>query len=302
MADHRMLARRFEAQRPRLRAIAIRLLGSAADADDAVQEAWLRLARTDVDAIENLDAWLTTVVSRVSLDQLRAPRRMREHSWQVEPWREEPISEGDDPADIAERNDRIGVALLVVLDTLSPAERLAYVLHDVFGQPFDEIAATLERSPEAVRQLASRARRRLRGAPPTETAEARRPDRAAERAIVSAWLAAARDGDFDALLHLLDDGAVLRADYGPQTETIAGARAIAGQAVLSARLAAHSTPVLIGGRPGVAAVLGDRVVSIMAFEITAGRIVGLEVLADPARLTGTGVARVLGLGLGLGLG
>ncbi|WP_448003075.1 sigma-70 family RNA polymerase sigma factor [Agromyces bauzanensis] len=289
MTDRRILARRFEAERPRLRAIATQLLGSAADADDAVQETWLRLERADAAGIDNLAAWLTTVVSRVSLDLLRAPRRKREHSWQVQPWRDEPVAEDADPADLVARSDRVSVALLVLLETLSPAERIALVLHDVFGQSFEEIAVVLDRSPEAARQLASRARRRVRGAE-----EPAQPDRERGRRIVDAWLAAAQDGDLGALLALLDDGAVLHADYGTSTQLLEGARTIAEQAVLSGRLAAHSTPILIGGRPGVAAVMGGRVVSIMAFEISGDRIVGLDVLADPARLEALGVQRVVG--------
>ena len=279
MTDQRILARRFETERPRLRAIATRLLGSAADADDAVQETWLRLERVDAASIDNLEAWLTTVVSRVSLDLLRAPRRNREHSWQVEPWRDEPVATGADPAELVAQSDRVNVALLVLLETLSPAERIALVLHDVFGQSFDEIAEVLDRSPEAARQLASRARRRVRGAE-----EPARPDRERGRRIVTAWLAAAQDGNIGALLELLDDGAVLHADYGTSTQLVEGARSIAEQAVLSGRLAAHSTPILIDGRPGVAAVMGDRVVSIMAFDIDGDRIIGLEVLSDPKRL------------------
>lgn len=288
MTDRRILARRFETERPRLLAIAVRLLGSAADAEDAVQETWLRLERVDASEIENLEAWLTTVVSRVSLDLLRAPRRTREHSWQVEPWRDEPIAVDADPADLTAQRDRVSVALLVVLDALSPAERIAFVLHDVFGQPFDQIASVLNRSPEAVRQLASRARRRLRGAE-----EPARPDRDRGRRVVDAWLAAATGGDLTALMSLLDDGAVLRADYGATTQTVEGARAIAEQAVLSGRLAAHSTPILIGGRPGVAATLHGRVVSMMAFDLVDDRIVGLHVLADPERLDALGVDRIL---------
>ena len=288
MTDRRILARRFEAERPRLLAIAVRLLGSVSDAEDAVQETWLRLERIDASEIENLEAWLTTVVSRVSLDLLRAPRRTREHSWQVEPWRDEPVAVDADPADLTEQRDRVSVALLVVLDALSPAERIAFVLHDVFGRPFDEIASALDRSPEAVRQLASRARRRVRGAE-----EPPRPDRDRGRRIVDAWLAAATGGDLTALMSLLDDGAVLRADYGATTQTVEGARAIAEQAVLSGRLAAHSTPILIGGRPGVAATLQGRVVSIMAFDIVDDRIAGLHVLADPDRLHALGVDGIL---------
>lgn len=288
MTDRRLLARRFETERPRLRAIATRLLGSTADAEDAVQETWLRLERVDVDGIENLSAWLTTVVSRVSLDLLKAPRRSREHSWQVEPWRDEPVAIGVDPAELAEQNDRVSVALLVVLDTLSPAERIAFVLHDVFGQSFEEVAVVLERTPEAARQLGSRARRRVRGAE-----EPTRPDRARARRIVEAWLAAAQNGDLAALLSLLDDGAVLHADYGTSSQVVEGARSIAEQAVLSRRLAAHSTPILIDGRPGVAAVMHGQVVSIMAFDLVGERIVGLQVLADPARLDRLGVAAVI---------
>lgn len=288
MTDRRILARRFETERPRLRAIATQLLGSAADADDAVQETWLRLERADASEIDNLAAWLTTVVSRVSLDLLRAPRRRREHSWQVEPWRDEPVALDADPADLVARSDQVSVALLVLLETLSPAERIALVLHDVFGQSFEEVAAVLDRSPEAARQLASRARRRVRGAE-----EPARPDRERGRRIVNAWLAAAQHGDLGALLELLDDGAVLRADYGTSTQLVEGRRSIAEQAVLSGRLAAHSTPILIGGRPGVAAVMAGRVVSIMAFDIEGDRIAGLDVLADPGRLEALGVQRLL---------
>jgi RNA polymerase sigma-70 factor, ECF subfamily len=288
MTDQRILARRFETERPRLRAIAIRLLGSSADADDAVQETWLRLVRADADGIENLPAWLTTVVSRVSLDQLRAPRRMREHSWHVEPWRDEPVAIEADPAEVAAQSDQVSVALLILLETLSPAERIAFVLRDVFGQPFEEIAIVLDRSPEAARQLASRARRRVRGAE-----EPARPTRDRSRRMVEAWLAAARDGDVGALLSLLDEGAVLRADYGASTQLVEGARSIAEQAVLSGRLAAHSTPILIDGRPGVAAVMGGSVVSIMSFDIEDGRIVRLDVLADPARLRSLGVREIV---------
>ncbi|WP_139417977.1 sigma-70 family RNA polymerase sigma factor [Agromyces laixinhei] len=289
MTDRRMLARRFETERPRLRAVATQLLGSPADADDAVQETWLRLERVDAAGIDNLEAWLTTVVSRVCLDVLRAPRRTREHSWQVAPWRDEPVADDADPAELVVQSDRISTALLVLLETLSPAERIALVLHDVFGRSFDEVAVALDRSPEAARQLASRARRRVRGAE-----EPVRPARERGRRIVDAWLAAAQHGDLDALLGLLDDGAVLRADYGTSTQLVEGSRAIAEQAVLSGRLAGHSTPVLIGGRPGVAAMVHGRVVSIMAFELDGDRIVSLDVLADPERLASIGADRIVG--------
>jgi RNA polymerase sigma-70 factor, ECF subfamily len=279
MTDQKILARRFEVERPRLRVIATRLLGTPADADDAVQETWLRLQRVDIDTVDNLEAWLTTVVSRVSLDMLRAPRRTRERSWQVAPWGDEPTAVDADPADSVLESDRVSTALLVLLETLSPAERIAMVLHDVFGQPFDEIARVLDKSPEAARQLASRARRRVRGAD-----EPHRATRRSERRMVDAWLVAARDGDLTALLAMLDDGATLHADYGSSTQVVEGAQAIAEQAVLSGRLAAHSTPILIDGTPGVAAVMHGRVVSIMAFEIADGRIIALDVLADSNRL------------------
>lgn len=288
MTDRRILARRFEDERARLHAVATRLLGSAADADDAVQEAWLRLDRADSESIENLAAWLTTVVSRISLDMLRAPRRSRERSWHVEPWREEPIATDTDPAELVSQSDQIGVALLTLLELLSPAERIAFVLHDVFGYSFDEISVVLDKSPDASRQLASRARRRLQRAE-----QPVRSDRAHSRRIVDAWLTAAQDGDLTALLSLLDNGAVLHADYGSSTQIVAGAQAIAEQAVLSGRLAEHSTVVLIDGRPGVAAIMRGRVISIMAFDIDDHWITGLSVLADRDRLEGVGA--VLGL-------
>ncbi len=277
--DDEELAERFENARPRLRAIATRLLGSRADADDAVQETWLRLARSDAATIDNLDAWCTTVVSRISLDMLRAPRTTRERSWNVEPWRDEPTDLAPDPADLIDQSDRVNVALLVVLDALTPAERIAFVLHDVFGQPFDEVADAVDRSPAAARQLASRARRRLR-----EASAPARADRRRGRALVEAWLSAVQDGDLEALLGLLHEDATLHADYGTTRQTLNGAHEIAAQAVLAARLAAHSTPVLIDGLPGVAAMFGDRIVSLMTFDVADGRIIGLEVLADPARL------------------
>lgn len=289
MTDPNSLAERFEAQRPRLHAIASRLLGSAAEADDVVQDAWLRLQRTDPTTIDNLDAWLTTVVSRLSLDVLGSARTRRERAWQVEAWEPEPADAGGwgDPEAETLRADRVGVALLVVLEQLSPAERVAFVLHDVFDVSFDDIARTLERSPDAARQLASRARRRIRGGSGDEDDRAR-PGDAAGRAIVDAWLAAVQQGDFAALIGLLSGDAVLHADYGSSTETLVGAAAIGERAVLARELAAHSTPVLIDGLPGVAVVRRGRVVSLMAFSVEDGRIVRLEVLADLARLAATG--------------
>lgn len=289
MADPDDLARRFEAARPRLRAIATSMLGSTVDAEDVVQAAWLRLERVDSTEIENLDAWLTTVVSRLSLDQLRSPRRVREQSWQVEPWRDEPVATSPDPADVVADADRVSVALLVVLERLTPAERIAFVLHDVFGRPFAEVAEVIQRTSPAARQLASRARRRLR-----EASEPARSDRRRARRLVDAWLKAVQDGDVRVLLELLDEGAVLHAEFGTHTRTLSGARDIVAQALLSARLAAHSTPVLIGGRPGVAATVNGRVVSIMAFEIVDDRIASLKVLADPRRLAELDPSSVLG--------
>lgn len=289
MADPDDLARRFEAARPRLRAIATSMLGSTVDAEDVVQAAWLRLERVDSTEIENLDAWLTTVVSRLSLDQLRSPRRVREQSWQVEPWRDEPVATSPDPADVVADADRVSVALLVVLERLTPAERIAFVLHDVFGRPFDEVAEVIQRTSPAARQLASRARRRLR-----EASEPARSDRRRARRLVDAWLKAVQDGDVRVLLELLDEGAVLHAEFGTHTRTLSGARDIVAQALLSARLAAHSTPVLIGGRPGVAATVNGRVVSIMAFAIDDDRIASLKVLADPRRLAELDPSSALG--------
>lgn len=273
------LSEEFEAQRPRLHAIAVRLLGGTADAEDAVQETWLRLTRSDASAIENLHAWLTTVVSRVCLDLLRSPRRTREHSWQVEPWADEPVDPAPDPVDAVIESYRISVALLMVLETLSPAERIAFILHDVFGQPFETVAEVVDRSPQAARQLASRARRRLR-----QSDEPARTDHRRGISLVHAWRHAVEHGDVRTLLELLDEDAVLRADYGARTQVVAGADDIAAQAVQLSRLAAQSIPVLIDGMPGLAAVHGSRVVSVMAFTIVDGTITSLDVLADPDRL------------------
>lgn len=279
MVDSVEAAERFESARPRLRRMAVRLLGSESDADDVVQEAWFRLARVDPDSIENLDAWLTTVVSRICLDVLRAPRRTWERSWHLEPWEDQPGT-AEDPLDTVAQADRVNTALLVVLETLSPVERIAFVLHDIFGQPFAEIATVVEKSPEAVRQLTSRARRRLRGAEPP------RDGRRADRAIVDAWLRAVSSGDVTGILALLDPDVTLRADYGASVQSLQGLDDIGAQALFAARLAQHSRTVLIDGMPGVAAYANGRLVSIMAFVIASGRIVDLDVLADPQRLRG----------------
>jgi len=280
--DEDVLAAAFELRRPRLRAVATRLLGSTAEADDVLQDAWLKLALADADGIDDLDAWLTTVVSRLSLDVLRSARVVKADRWSVEAWETAPTGPDEDPAAIAAGNERVAVALLTVLDLLSPAERLAFVLHDVFGQPFDEIAPLVGRSPAAARQLVSRARRRVRA-----TEEAPRADGRRARTVVDAWLRAVQEGDLAALLALLDERAVLDADDGSSSVRLDGAARIAESARTAAHLASHSLPVLIGGRPGVAAVLHGRVVSLMAFDLGADdRIVGLDVLADPRRLAG----------------
>jgi RNA polymerase sigma-70 factor, ECF subfamily len=276
------LAERFEANRPQLRAVAYRMLGSLSEADDAVQEAWLRLSRSDANRIENLSAWLVTVVGRVSLDMLRS-RRSRG---------EEPLAgrlpdllvdrvDGVDPEHEALLADSVGLALLVVLETLTPPERLAFVLHDIFAVPFDEIAPIVDRSPEAARQLASRARRRVR-------AERTVPDADLEtqREVADAFLAAHRDGDFDRLLAVLDPDVVLRADFGTAggSQELRGAAAVAGQALAYAQLGLDIRPVLINGVAGMVGFRGGQPFSIGAVTVRNGRIVALDFLADPERL------------------
>ncbi len=281
MDEREWLAERFEERRTRLRAVAYRMLGSLSEADDAVQEAWLRLHRTDASGLENLGAWLTTVVARISLNMLRA-RKAR---------REEPLAgrlpdpivdrvDGIDPEHEALLADSVGLALLVVLDTLSPPERLAFVLHDIFAVPFDEIAPIVERSPEAARQLASRARRRVR-------AERTVPDADLEtqREVVDAFLAAARDGDFERLVAVLDPDVVLRQDFGPaRAREIRGAEAVAGQALSYARLDLDVRPALINGVAGAVAFLDGQPFSIGVVTVRNGKIVELDFLADPERL------------------
>ncbi|HEX5504659.1 MAG TPA: sigma-70 family RNA polymerase sigma factor [Thermomicrobiales bacterium] len=284
MEEHARLAERFEAHRPRLRAVAYRMLGSLGEADDAVQEAWLRLGRADTGDIENLAGWLTTVVARVCLNMLRARRSRREEP--LDPRMPDPIIGrvgGGDPEQEALLADAVGLALQVVLDTLTPAERLAFVLHDLFAVPFEEIAPLLERSPAAARQLASRARRRVRGAAPAPD-----PDLARQRDVVDAFFAAARDGDFAALVAVLDPEVVLRADGGVaaprQTVVIRGARAVAAQATGYTRLAPFVRPALVNGAAGIVVAASGRALSVMGFTVARGKIVAIDVLADPARL------------------
>ena len=281
MDERDWLAERFEEHRTRLRAVAYRMLGSLSEADDAVQEAWLRLSRTDADEVENLGGWLTTVVARVSLNMLRARRSRREEPLGVHV--PEPIvdrADGTDPEHEALLADSVGLALLVVLEMLSPPERLAFVLHDMFGVPFDEIAPIVDRSPEAARQLASRARRRVR-------AESTVPDADldAQREVVDAFLAAARDGDFDRLVAVLDPDVVLRADFGAAgSREVRGAAAVAGQAVFYSQLGLVMKPALINGAVGLVTTRDGRPFSVGAFTVRHGRIVEMDWLADAARL------------------
>jgi RNA polymerase sigma-70 factor (ECF subfamily) len=273
------LAQEFEQHRARLRAIAYRVLGSRSEADDAVQETWLRLSRTDTATIENLGGWLTTVVSRVCLNELRARAARREDL--VDQIPDPVVAAVDDPQDEAELADEVGIALLVVLETLSPSERVAFVLHDLFAVPFGEIAALLDRTPEAARQLASRARRRVRGG--TAPVDA---DRGRRQEIVDAFLAAAREGDFDGLLALLDPDVVRRADLGPGVVHIArGAEQVAAHArEFGRRPDLEPRRAFVNGAPGCVTFHNGRPFSIMAFEIADDRIVAIDILIDPDRL------------------
>jgi RNA polymerase sigma-70 factor, ECF subfamily len=276
------LARQFEDNRPHLRAVAYRMLGSLAEADDAVQDAWLRLSRSDTSEVENLRAWLTTVVARVSLNMLRSRRTRGEQP--LETRLPDPIVDpidGTNPEHEALLADSVGLALLVVLETLTPAERLAFVLHDTFGVPFDDIAPIVDRSPEATRQLASRARRRVRGAAPPPDA-----DLTAQWEVIEAFLAAARTGDFDALLAVLDPDVVLRADGGRigYSSYVKGADAVAGQALFWSRVDLTLHRALVNGAPGMVTFLRGKPYSIAAGTIRNGKIVELDFLTDPERI------------------
>jgi RNA polymerase sigma-70 factor (ECF subfamily) len=281
------LAERFEANRTHLRSVAYRMLGSMTDADDAVQETWLRLSRADTSGVENLTAWLTTVVARVSLDMLRSRTSRREQQFgDSVPERPASHEHRADPEHEAILADSVGLALLVVLDTLAPAERLAFVLHDMFAVPFDEIASVLGRSPAAAKQLASRARRRVQGAASDD--DDIETDLTRQRAVVDAFLAASRDGDFDALLALLDPDVVLRADStvvkrrrsGMERE-VGGAPAVAGTFAGRARGAQMA---IIDGFVGAMWAQGGRTRVVFDFRIAHGKIVGIEMVADPDRL------------------
>jgi RNA polymerase sigma-70 factor (ECF subfamily) len=279
------LAARVEENRPRLRAVAYRMLGSLSEADDAVQETWLRLARSDASGVADVSRWLTTVVARVCLDMLRSRKVRREGP--LDAHVPDPIVSREDGLDAEHEAllaDSVGLALLVVLDTLGPAERLAFVLHDMFAVPFDEIASVVGRSPTAARQLASRARRRVQGAASPPDADLTR-----QRRVVDAFVAAARGGDFDALLAVLDPDIVLRGDRGAvrprASRVVRGAQAVAEQALTFARLAQRVQPVLVNGTAGVVSWLPDgRPLSVMGFTVRHGKIVEIDVLADPARL------------------
>jgi RNA polymerase sigma-70 factor, ECF subfamily len=282
MNERDWLAERFEEHRVRLRAVAYRMLGSLSEADDAVQEAWVRLSRSDADEIENLGGWLTTVVGRVSLNMLRSRRTRREEPLDAVHVPEPIVDrvDGTDPEHEALLADSVGLALLVVLETLSPPERLAFVLHDIFAVPFDEIAPIVDRSPEAARQLASRARRRVRA---ENTVPDTDPD--AQQEVVEAFLAAARDGDFDRLVGVLDPDVVLRADLGAAgSREVRGAAAVIGQAMFYSQLGLVMKPALINGAAGVVTTRDGRPFSVGAFTVRGGRIVEIDWLADPARL------------------
>ncbi len=285
MDENEWLADRFEEHRAHLRAVAYRMLGSLTDADDAVQDAWLRLSRSGAGEVENLGGWLTTIVARVCLNMLRSRNARREDSFEVR--LPDPVISPDgelQPEEEALLADSVGLALLVVLDTLAPAERLAFVLHDMFELPFEEIAPMVGRTPAAARQLASRARRRVKGA----DVPVPDPDLARQRAVVDAFFSAAREGKFDALVAVLDPNVVLRGDVGttrPAASTvIRGAAAVARQALMFARPAAHLHPALVNGAAGVVITVRGRPIAVMGFTVAAGKIVEIDAIADPERV------------------
>jgi len=285
--DSDWLAARFEEHRGHLRAVAYRMLGSVTEADDAVQESWIRLSRSDTTEVRNLGGWLTTVTARVCLDMLRSRTSRREEPFG--PYVPDPILSREDgsadPEQQALLADSVGLALLVVLETLTPPERLAFVLRDMFALPFDEIAPIVGRSPEAARQLASRARRRVQGAAPAPD-----PDLSRQREVVNAFLAASRDGDLEGLVAVLDPDVVLRADRGPVaggSVEVRGAAAVAGQAMTFARLSRTgmtSLPALVNGAAGIVSLHDGVPVSVLAFTVSGGRIAEIDILADAERL------------------
>ncbi len=284
MDDDDFLAKRFEEYRPHLRAVAYRMLGSLTEADDAVQEAWLRLSRSDADEVLNLGGWLTTVVARVCLNMLRtrATRREDPMPLHIPDPIVSPLEGGGGPEDEAVLADSVGLALLVVLEQLPPAERVAFVLHDTFAVPFDEIGAILGRTPTAARQLASRARRRVRGAAPRPDA-----DLARQREVVNAFFAAARAGNFDALIAVLDPDIVVRSDFGAADRgpvVVRGAHAVASQALHFADPRGQIRPVLVNGTAGVVVTLHGEPVAVMGFTIAGGRVVAVDGISDRQRI------------------
>ncbi|AWZ10930.1 MULTISPECIES: sigma-70 family RNA polymerase sigma factor [unclassified Streptomyces] len=293
MCEQDVLAGRFEEHRAHLRAVAYRMLGSLGEAEDAVQECWLRLSRTDVGDVENLGGWLTTVVARLCLNGLRARETRREDSLEIR--MPDPVLSREgavEPEDEVLLADSVGLALLVVLEELAPAERLAFVLHDMFSVPFDEISLMLDKTPAATRQLASRARRRVQGRAPAPD-----PDLSRQRAAVSAFFAATQDGDFEALLALLHPDVVLRSDGGVeragQSVVLTGARTVGSQAALYSALAPFVRPVLVNGAAGVLCVVGGRLMSMLAFTVTDGLITAIDVLTDPDRLDSIDLGPIL---------
>ncbi len=286
MTDRDPLTEAFEEHRSRLRAVAYRMLGSPSEAEDAVQEAWLRLNRSDPEAIANLPGWLTAVVARVSLDMLRS-RRAR-HEDYLGTWLPEPVvavESGSDPEHEALLADSVGLALLVVLEQLAPAERLAFVLHDMFAVPFEEIAPILDRTPAAARQLASRARRRVQGAPPIE------PDLPRQRELVDAFLAASREGDFEALVAVLDPDVVFYVDAGGAPPLargpVVGAEAVARNVLARGRpFARYARQALVNGAPGFVVAPGGRPRAVVGFTVAGGRIVEIDLIADQSKLGG----------------
>jgi RNA polymerase sigma-70 factor (ECF subfamily) len=282
MTENDPILRAFEEQRPHLRAVAYRMLGSTGEADDAVQEAWLRLDRSDAEEIENLGGWLTTVVARICLNMLRSRNTRREQPLDLHV--PDPIVDpidGTDPEHEALLADSVGIAMLMVLETLNPAERLAFVLHDMFGVPFDEIAPLVDRTPDAARQLASRGRRRLQAADPESDV-----DFDGQREVVEAFVAAAREGEFDRLVNVLDPDVVLRADFGPDREAqeLRGAEAVMAQARNFSSMGARGHIVRVNGGVGTVAFLDGKPFSVGAMRVREGRIVEIDFLADPARL------------------
>ncbi|MGW0246635.1 sigma-70 family RNA polymerase sigma factor [Nocardia goodfellowii] len=293
MHDEQLLADQFQAHRTHLRAVAYRMLGSLADADDAVQEAWLRLARTDTTDVGNLGGWLTTVVGRVCLDMLRTRKSRGEEPLEVERLPDPLITSATapDPENEALLADSVGLALLVVLESLSPAERLAFVLHDMFAMPYEQIAPIVDRTPQTAKKLASQARRRVQGATPDSAS-----DLAGQRRVVDAFLTAARGGDFEELLRMLDPDVVLRADAGAAMRVIRGAAAVAGQAETFQRMATLCTVhhAVVNGGPGLVNTLDGNPFSIIGFTVTEGRITAIDILSDRDRLTRLDLAAILG--------